>query len=206
LLGRNDDALAEMRKAANLDPLSLNINSDLAEFFLIARFPDESIPQSRKTIDMDPAFPAAHNQLAQGYLAKHLYTEAIAELQKSIQLSGDSPIFTTNLARTYVATNRKAEAVELLNDLKRSSVPGYPLAAEIAMVYTALGDKDHDSATASALRLRAAALPPRSHTTLRAPRRLPPPDRLALGGPHALTGSGRGFSVNSTKIWKSMRK
>jgi hypothetical protein len=32
--------------------------------------------------------------------------------------------------------------VELLNDLKRSSVPGYPLAAEIAMVYTALGDKD----------------------------------------------------------------
>jgi hypothetical protein len=38
--------------------------------------------------------------------------------------------------------NRKADAVELLNDLKRSSVPGYPLAAEIAMVYTALSDKD----------------------------------------------------------------
>ena len=118
LLGRKDDALAEMRKAANLDPLSLNINSDLAEFLLIARFPDESIPQSRKTIDMDPAFPAAHNQLAQRYLAKHLYTEAIAELQKSIQLSGDSPIFTANLVRAYGATNRKAEAVELLNDLK----------------------------------------------------------------------------------------
>ena len=142
LLGRNNDALAEMRRAANLDPLSLNINSDLAELLLIARFPDESIQQSRKTIDMDPAFPAAHNQLAQGYLAKHMYTEAIEELQKSIQLSGDSPIFTANLARAYVATNRKAEAVELLNDLKRSSVPGYPLAAEIAMVYAALGDKD----------------------------------------------------------------
>ena len=142
LLGRNDDALAEMKKAANLDPLSLNINSDLAELLLIARFPDESIQQSRKTIDMDPAFPAAHNQLAQGYLAKHMYAEAIAELQKAIQLSGDSPIFTANLARAYVATNRKTEAVELLNDLKRSSVPGYPLAAEIAMVYTALSDKD----------------------------------------------------------------
>lgn len=142
LLGRNDDALDEMKKAANLDPLSLNINSDLAELLLISRFPDESIQQSRKTIDMDLAFPAAHNQLAQGYMAKHMYAEAIAELQKAIQLSGDSPIFTANLARAYVATNRKAEAVELLNDLKRSSVPGYPLAAEIAMVYTALGDKD----------------------------------------------------------------
>jgi len=142
LLGHNDDALAEMRKAANLDPLSLNINSDLAELLLIARLPDESIQQSRKTIDMDPAFPAAHNQLAQGYLAKHMYAEAVAELQNAIQLSGDSPIFTANLARAYVGTNRKADAVELLNDLKRSSVPGYPLAAEIAMVYTALGDKD----------------------------------------------------------------
>jgi TolB-like protein/DNA-binding winged helix-turn-helix (wHTH) protein/Flp pilus assembly protein TadD len=142
LLGHNDDALAEMRKAANLDPLSLNINSDLAELLLIAHFPDESIQQSRKTIDMDPAFPAAHNQLAQGYLAKHMDAEAIAELQKAIQLSGDSPIFTANLARAYVGTNRKADAVELLNDLKRSSVPGYPLAPEIAMVYTALGDKD----------------------------------------------------------------
>jgi TolB-like protein/DNA-binding winged helix-turn-helix (wHTH) protein/Flp pilus assembly protein TadD len=142
LLGHNDDALAEMRKAANLDPLSLNINSDLAELLLIAHFPDESIQQSRKTIDMDPAFPAAHNQLAQGYLAKHMYAEAIAELQKAIQLSGDSPIFAANLARAYVGTNRKADAVELLNDLKRSSVPGYPLAAEIAMVYTALGDKN----------------------------------------------------------------
>lgn len=142
LLGHNDDALAEMRKAANLDPLSLNINSDLAELLLIAHFPDESIQQSRKTIDMDTAFPAAHNQLAQGYLAKHMYAEAIAELQKAIQLSGDSPIFVANLARAYVGTNRKADAAELLNDLKRSSVPGYPLAAEIAMVYTALGDKD----------------------------------------------------------------
>jgi Flp pilus assembly protein TadD len=91
---------------------------------------------------MELAFPAAPNQLAQGYLAKHMYAEAIGELQKAIQLSGDSPIFSANLARAYVATNRKTEAVELLNDLKRSSVPGYPLAAEIAMVYTALGDKD----------------------------------------------------------------
>jgi TolB-like protein/DNA-binding winged helix-turn-helix (wHTH) protein/Flp pilus assembly protein TadD len=143
LLGRNDDALTEMRKAASLDPLSLNINSDLAELLLIAHFPDESIQQSRKTIDMDPGFSAAHNQLGQGYIAKHMYAEAIAELQKAIKLSGDSPIFTANLARAYVAANRKADAVELLNDLKRSSVPGYPLAAEIAMIYTALGDKDH---------------------------------------------------------------
>ena len=36
----------------------------------------------------------------------------------------------------------RSDAMDLLNDLKLSSVPGFPLAAEIAMVYTALGDKD----------------------------------------------------------------
>lgn len=142
LLGRNNEAIAEMKKAESLDPLSLIINADLAELLLIVHFPDESIQQSRKTIDLDPGFPAAHNQLAQAYLAQHMFGEAIAELQKAIRLSGDSPIFTANLARAYVATNRRAEAAEFLNDLKRSSVPNYPLAAEIAMVYTALGDKN----------------------------------------------------------------
>src|SRR6202451_1480643 len=42
LLGRNEEAIAEMRKAESLDPLSLIINTDLAELLLIAHFYDES--------------------------------------------------------------------------------------------------------------------------------------------------------------------
>src|ERR1700719_1033782 len=72
LLGRYDDAIAEMRKAESLDPLSLIINADLAEILVLAHSYDESIRQSRKTIDMDPNFALAHNQLAQAYLQKHM--------------------------------------------------------------------------------------------------------------------------------------
>src|SRR5207245_5905206 len=115
---------------------------DLAELLLIAHFPDESIQQSRKTIDMDPSFALAHNQLGQAYLEKHMFGEAIAELKKAIQLSGGSPTCTANLARAYAASGRKVEATELLNDLKRRSVRGYPYAWELAVIYTALGDKD----------------------------------------------------------------
>jgi len=121
LLGRKSQAASEMRKAENLDPLSLIINADLAELLLIAHFPDESIQQSRKTMEMDPGFALAHNQLGQAYLEKHLFVEAIAELQKAVQLSGGSPTSLTNLARAYAASNRQAEAIELLNDLKRRS-------------------------------------------------------------------------------------
>jgi tetratricopeptide (TPR) repeat protein len=104
LLGRNTEAIAEMRKAQDLDPLSLIIGADLAELLLIAHSPEESIEQSRKMIEMDPNFGLAHNQLAQGYLDKHMFAEAIAELQKAIQLSGGSPICTANLARAYAAS------------------------------------------------------------------------------------------------------
>ena len=147
LLGRNSDAIAEMRKAENLDPLSLIINADLAELLLIAHLPDESIEQSRKTIEMDPQFAFAHNQLAQAYLEKHMFSEAIAELHTAIQISGESATLSANLARAYAATDRKAEAVRLLNDLRKRSTSTNGHATAIAMIYTALDDKDQAMAS-----------------------------------------------------------
>ncbi len=142
LLGRFDEALEEMRKAKNLDPLSLIINADLAELLVIAHFYDESIIQSRATIAMDPNFALAHNQLAQAYLQKHMNVEAIAELQKAVELSGGSPTCVANLARAYAASGKTSEAVKLLGDLKNHSNRGYSDASEVAVVYAALGDKD----------------------------------------------------------------
>jgi TolB-like protein/Tfp pilus assembly protein PilF len=142
LLGRYDEAIAEMRKAENLDPLSLIINSDLAELLVLAHSFDESIEQSRKTIEMDPNFALAHNQLAQAYLQKHMYDEAVAELQKAVQLSGGSPTCIANLARAYAVSGKRSEAEKLLNDLKKRSNPGYSNASEIATIYASLGDSD----------------------------------------------------------------
>jgi tetratricopeptide (TPR) repeat protein len=39
LLGRYDEAIAEMKKAEGLDPLSLIINADLAELFILVERP-----------------------------------------------------------------------------------------------------------------------------------------------------------------------
>ena len=142
LLGRYDEAIEEMKKAKNLDPLSLIINADLAELLVIAHFSDESIIQSLKTIEMDPNFALAHNQLAQAYLQKHMNREAIAELQKAVELSGSSPTCVANLARAYAASGKTSEAIKLLGDLKKHSNRSYSDASEIAVIYAALGDKD----------------------------------------------------------------
>jgi TolB-like protein/DNA-binding winged helix-turn-helix (wHTH) protein/tetratricopeptide (TPR) repeat protein len=142
LLGRFDDAIAEMKKAQNLDPLSLIINADLAELLVLAHHYDESIAQSRKTIEMDPNFALAHNQLAQAYLQEHIYDEAVTELKKAVQLSADSPTCIANLARAYVASGKRSEAERLLGDLKKRSNAAYSNAPEIAIVYLSLGDTD----------------------------------------------------------------
>jgi len=142
LLGRYDEAIVEMKKAENLDPLSLIINADLAELLLLAHSYDESVRQSQKTIEMDPNFALAHNQLGQAYLQKQMRDEAIAELQKAVQLSAGSPTCLANLARAYAASGKMDDAAKLLSDLKKRSNPGYSHASEIAVIYAALGDRN----------------------------------------------------------------
>jgi tetratricopeptide (TPR) repeat protein len=140
LLGRYDEAIVEMKKAENLDPLSLIINADLAELLVIAHSYDESVKQSRKTIEMDPNFAMAHNQLGQAYLQQHLYDQALPELQKAVQLSAESPTCIANLARAYALSGQRDAALKLLDGLKATSTPGYSRASEIAAIYVSLGD------------------------------------------------------------------
>jgi len=142
LLGRPKEALVEMRKAENLDPLSLIINADLAELLLLTHSYDESVIQSRKIIEMDPAFAIGHKQLGDAYLLKQMDKEAVAELQKAVRLSGGSPICIAELARAYVAAGKMNEAVKLLSDLEKRSTASFTDAPQIAMIYASMGNNE----------------------------------------------------------------
>jgi len=141
LLGRKSEAIAEMRKAESLDPLSLIISADMADVLFVVGLYDESIRQSRKTLEMDPNFAIAHFELGQAYAQKRMYSEAIAELERAIALSGSSTTFKSNLAYTYAVSGRRNEALKILNDSTGRS-NGFSDASEIALIYTGLGDND----------------------------------------------------------------
>jgi tetratricopeptide (TPR) repeat protein len=138
-MGRNSEAVAEMKKAENLDPLSLIISADVAEILLVAHLNDEAIEQGRKTVGMDSNFAIGHYELGEAFVQKHSYNEAIAEFHKAIELSGGSVPCTSNLAYAYAVSNKRNEAVKILNDLKTRSTGN---ASEIALMYVGLGDKD----------------------------------------------------------------
>jgi adenylate cyclase len=89
-LGRFDEAIAEGKRAVELDPLSLIINADLGITLYLARRYDDAIEQLRKTLVIDPTFFYAHYNLGVALQLKGDLSAAISEYEKAKQLSDDS--------------------------------------------------------------------------------------------------------------------
>jgi tetratricopeptide (TPR) repeat protein len=142
MMGRDNEAMVELKKALNLDPLSLIINADLADALCVAGRFDEAVEQSRKTLQMDPNFAVGHYELGQALAQKRMYDEAIAELQRSIALSARSLLFTANLESVYAVSGRKEEAKKIIDDLQSQHDQDTSADAYIAMIYVGLGDHD----------------------------------------------------------------
>ena len=142
VMGRNGEAIAELKRAESLDPLSLIISADLADVLCIAHFYDESVRQSQMAIEMDPNFAVAHYLLGQALEQKHKHDEAIAEFRIAIELSGGNTAFESNLANAYAVSGRKEQAMKILKDLESRQSQNSSTDASIALIYVGFGDND----------------------------------------------------------------
>jgi TolB-like protein/DNA-binding winged helix-turn-helix (wHTH) protein/Flp pilus assembly protein TadD len=142
MMGRNSEAIAELREAESLDPLSLIISADVADALSVAHRFDEAEQQARKTLQLDPNFAIGHYELGQALEQRHLHDQAIAEFQKAISISGHSGAFDSNLGYAYAVSGRTEEAVKVVRDLEHRQDKNPSLDADIALVYVGLGDLD----------------------------------------------------------------
>jgi len=141
-LGRQDEAVKEIRRAQELDPLSLPINASVAYVFYLGRQYDEAIAAGKKTLEMDAVFPLTHQRLGLAYVQKKMYQEAIAEFQQAAKNSNRAPLAITSLGHAFAASGNKVEAQRVLAELKELSLRRYVSPYGIAMIYAALGDKE----------------------------------------------------------------
>ena len=74
--GRPDEALAEIRRAKEIDPVSLIISTNEGWILFCARQYDAAIEQLQKTIELDPNFANAHYKLSLVYEMKEMHEEA----------------------------------------------------------------------------------------------------------------------------------
>jgi eukaryotic-like serine/threonine-protein kinase len=155
-LGRFDEAIAESKRAVELDPLSPVINSDLGSNLMVARRYDEAIAQLRKTLEIYPTFSLAHGALAEALQFKGDLPGAIAEYTKAQELGAD-PSNRVRMAAAKAQSGDKDAAVRMLAELEEASrhreIPG----VQRAVLYISLGNRteaircleqsvaDHDS-------------------------------------------------------------
>jgi TolB-like protein/Tfp pilus assembly protein PilF len=140
--GRFEEAVQEMKRALELEPASLVMNTFMGATLYYAGRYDEAIDQCRRTIEMDPNFAVAHWHLGLAYEQKQVLDAATEEFKKAISLSGGSPLMRAALARAYAKSQKKHEANEMLNELNELWKQQYVSAYEVATIYVALGNNE----------------------------------------------------------------
>jgi serine/threonine protein kinase/tetratricopeptide (TPR) repeat protein len=140
-MGRLADAIAEVKRAQELDALSPIVNTDLGWYLLYSGRASESVDQFRKTLELDPAYLSARWGLGASYAQQERYDDAIEEMKKAVSLSEGSPVAIGHLGFAYGRKGATADARATLAELSRLADRQYVPSSTLAVVYAGLGDK-----------------------------------------------------------------
>jgi Flp pilus assembly protein TadD len=138
-MGRQNSAMAEIKRAQELDPLGLMIGGGSGQY---GTQYDLMIESNRRKLELDPNFAGAHLGLGRAYALKGMYQDAIAEIQKGVNLSGGAPAYLSHLGYTYGVWGKRNEALKIVRQLEQLSKRRYVSPYAIALVYVGLDEKD----------------------------------------------------------------
>jgi DNA-binding winged helix-turn-helix (wHTH) protein/TolB-like protein/Flp pilus assembly protein TadD len=140
--GRPDEAMAEVRTAQRLDPLSLAINTDVGFHLLYNGRYAEAITQLQSVLGMKSDFGLAHLWLARAFLGAGRLEESLAEAASAESVIPGWPVIIVQRGYTLGVMGRADEARAVLGELQQMSSKRFITAYGMALVYTGLGDKE----------------------------------------------------------------
>jgi tetratricopeptide (TPR) repeat protein len=141
VMGRTEEAMNEIRRAQELDPLSLIINVAVGYLAYLARRYDEALKECRKVLEMDSSFPPVHMALAVIYHQTGMRDEAVAEYEKIFDLDGDAE--TARAVReTFAASGYEAAMRAVVGRMLNRPGNLQPPLGFIAQTLARLGDND----------------------------------------------------------------
>jgi serine/threonine protein kinase/tetratricopeptide (TPR) repeat protein len=140
-MSRFDEAIREVKRRQELDPLSLGAIVDVGSVLHFARRDGEAIPWFRRAIDMDPTFHRAHWGLGLSLIELKRYDDAIVELRQAADLSSGG-VMLGSLGYAYAVANHRAEALEIVQRLEEDSKLRYVPPAAVAIVLSGLGERE----------------------------------------------------------------
>ncbi len=137
-----EKAVAANRRAAELDPLDLNIASRLGQVLLLFDRVDEAIEQLEKILQTDPDHMVTHLELAQGLGQRGDIEGAMAEAERAMELSVGAVAPVGVSVIVFVMAGETARARELVQQLIERAQDGYVFPFWLAVAHAAMGDMD----------------------------------------------------------------
>lgn len=141
-MGRHEEALAEIRRAKEINPVSLIINAVEAWILYHARQYDAAIAQGQKVVEMDPNFAEVYEYLKRSYDQKGMFKEAISARQMRRRLGGFDAEMTPALREAATATSARVYWQKRLEQEMEESKRELNTAFDMAEIYAQLGEKD----------------------------------------------------------------
>ena len=141
-IGRTDRAIAEQKRALELDPINFIQNVYLGLFYLWDRQPEAARQQLLKTREFSPKHPWALWLLASTYAHDHQYGKGIELLHQALNVAKDYPPVVAALGWFYAMSGDKKSARKILSNLKEKSKKSYIRPFLFAKIHAVLGEND----------------------------------------------------------------
>jgi len=134
-VGRTDEAYREIKRAEELDPLSLVIINNIAENYIDRGDLNSAVKVCEQMFGLDSNFWAAHQTLAIIFVKQGRYDEALVEAQKSTQLSTRSNAPLALLGHVYTRLGRRSEADAIIKELEKRYADKSADGRDLAVLY-----------------------------------------------------------------------
>jgi TolB-like protein/Tfp pilus assembly protein PilF len=141
-LGEHEKAIAEIKRARELDPLSAPCAACMGYVLHNARQYEDAIREVKKALELVSAFPLAHQLLGMSYVQERDYDQAIKAFQAAGDYSHRSIVTVASLAHAYAVSGNRSEAEKLLDELLELSILRYVSPYSIAKIYVGLNEKE----------------------------------------------------------------
>jgi tetratricopeptide (TPR) repeat protein len=140
--GRHDEAIAEIQRAQEVDPIVFVQKVDAGRIYACAGQYDRAIKQLRDASDLKPNDLSVHGVLGDIYLYKGMQGKSAAEYGKAAQLIGGNPSGRLSLAAADAVSGKRTEASVILSDLANLPEQYVDWPVHLAREYASLGEKN----------------------------------------------------------------
>ncbi|HVA45195.1 MAG TPA: protein kinase [Pirellulales bacterium] len=140
--GRDQESIAQNRRAVDGDPLSRAAHTFLGFSFNSLKWFAEAVPPLRRALELDPNFAFSHQQLGRAYWFLGDREAALVELHRAVEVSGRLPLFLAALGQALALSGQVAQARQIQRELAERTIPAPTRPYWLYHLHAGLGEND----------------------------------------------------------------